>query len=309
MAKSYQLKIYLEQGFLEEFEKLPHNKSYGVQYLWELADETNLFILDYPLTNDIKERINQTKYTKKIIYNNDRTKNEIPLSFAHLLFITEKNRDKIKTTGMIFTLEDFEERIEEYANLPNFINFLQSDADWNLLLKDFKKFPYQNLSLVDSYFFGDEANIAVFDELFIDNFLIENLSIYTNTENEYKKENGKWILKCDKPPLIKKTAENLSGIIKSEKLAINKTSVKDTRVNKLLKTNIHWHDREIVSDYAIMISGIGFKGRYSSNTNNKLVQFNIFTKDGRDLIKEQHQKFQKFDKIDAKYRVYKYNDK
>ena len=71
------------------------------------------------------------------------------------------------------------------------------------------------------------------------------------------------------------------------------------------KYAINWHDRELVTDYAIVMSGIGFKSNYDNRTNNKISQYNIFTKDGRRVIKEQLKRFNHYEnQIEEKKRVF-----
>lgn len=283
MAQNSQLKIYIEQGFLDEFEKMPREKSYGVKWLWELAEENNnnLFIFDHSILNK-NEYTNLTEFTTNFFNGNFKTKEIESLENAHLLFVKGDRRDKIKNSGMIFTLEDFEQRIEEYANIENFINFLESEVSWKDLLYDFSKFPIQNLTLVDYYLFAHEENIKIFDEIPIS----EVVTIYSNIEKKSK------------------IHEKIKNLKHRTKIRLNKAQAFTIQNNS--KYEFNWHDRELVSDYAMVIAGSGFKKNYKSRTNNKLVQFNIFTKDGRRLIKEQKEKFKEFEEnIPEVHRVYK----
>ncbi|MFV0196248.1 hypothetical protein OBJ93_12325 [Empedobacter falsenii] len=266
------LTIYIEDGFLNEFEKLPDNKSYGVIYLWELAqqEENNLFILDdYYFSK-------QTNFTKKLVNGNKKTKEIASIDNAHLLFVTEENRNKIKTSGMVFTLDDFERKIEEYANIENFIIFLENDAMWKDWLFDFKRFPHSDISLVDPYLFEHLVNTNIFKEAINPKYGVNKIDIYVNTENF-------------------KTQKNIDKALNLfTELNITYTIINTNKSNCDFNNRVNWHDREIVSDYAMVVTGIGFKNKYNTHTNNKLIQFNIFTKDGRNMIKKQKEKFEMF---------------
>lgn len=303
------LTVYIEQGFLDVFEGLPREKSYGINFLWELVEEkaNNLFILDNLILNhyEYKNR-NLTAFSSNLTTGNLKTPKEFPLENANLLFVTKEKRGKINTSGLIFTLEDFEQRIEEYAKIEKFIVFLQNEADWKELLVDFRKFPQNFLSIVDPYFFSHEDNTALFDELFTEYHGVENLTFYTETEGQYRSSGEKKNIWYDKQLLISKTTYNLLQFSHIKQITINQTNVKDKNISKSLKSSVNWHDREIVSDYAIIIAGIGFKKMYGNSTNNKLMQFNIFTKDGRHLINEQKEKFEIFESVAEDIRIYKY---
>ena len=300
------LTIYIEDGFLKEFEKMSPENSYGVRFLWELHSkegdnhENHKFIFEdiVKTADDLEKMFLSSKFKKKAGNGNSLTKSLENLASAHLLFVTTENKIKIETKGIVFTLDDFEERIKEYAAMDNFLGFLENKTDWGKFLVDLKKFPGNNFYMADGYFFNHEKNMGFLSELFSDDWLNgSRCKIYTTT----------YLRKLDKDDTSpQNTAQKKELIEKQMECLQDKYDLKNIEViDSDKKYGINWHDRELVTDYAIVMSGIGFKSNYDNRTNNKISQYNIFTKDGRRVIKEQLKRFNHYEnQIEEKKRVF-----
>lgn len=340
------LTIYIDDGFLKEFEKMGPEDSYGIKFLWELNSsgddnpENHTFIFDdkAKTPEDLNGLILSSPFKIKSDRGNIWPKPEKNRVSAHLLFVTKKEKINIKTKGLIFTLEDFEERIEEYAAMDNFLGFLESETDWDKYLIDFKKFPCNNFYMTDAYFFDHKNNIAFLTKLFLDPQLKKSrCKIYTNTvktsekrlDDEKKRlDDEKKMLDDQQEKLYyrekmlnynrkqqsyehkKKINDQKKNLIKDTMECLQKENylssieVNNSHIEEDKNSHIIWHDRELVTDYAMVMSGIGFKSSYGNHTNNKISQCNIFTKDGRRLIKEQLKRFTDYDNIEKSKRVF-----
>jgi hypothetical protein len=199
--------------------------------------------------------------------------------FKQTLVFTNQPCDWFKDAkdkgALCFSFENYEKKIEEIINNLHFrIDLSEKFNGWSFL-KAYKVLNFNTLTLTDSYILVDTSQKKICNNLIpiLKTLLLnKNNKIKVDIYTDETKPGNRSIV------YFKDTAIKRHGLLKGE---IAKKNVAFSLINKevpLLNNKIDFHDRNILTNFSILMCGKGFNLIPHKVSNSEITSETIFNK-------------------------------